>query len=54
MKSMDTISTRTRANVDLKALAHNIGALKRRCRDRVKVMAVVKANAYGHGDVEVA
>jgi len=42
----------TRVRVDLDALTHNLHAL--RARAGVPVMAVVKANAYGHGLVPVA
>jgi alanine racemase len=42
------------AIVDLDAIAHNIAAIKRHVGDRVIVMAVVKANAYGHGAEPVA
>ncbi len=42
----------TRVRVDLDALTHNLDAL--RAQARVPVMAVVKANAYGHGLVPVA
>jgi alanine racemase len=40
--------------VDLDAIAHNVAAIKRHVGDRVIVMAVVKANAYGHGAEPVA
>jgi alanine racemase len=42
----------TRIVVDLDAIAHNLAAI--RARTGVPVMAVVKANAYGHGLVPVA
>jgi alanine racemase len=42
----------TRIRVDLEALGHNLRAL--RAHAGVPVMAVVKANAYGHGLVPVA
>jgi alanine racemase len=42
----------TRIRVDLDALGHNLRAL--RAHAGVPVMAVVKANAYGHGLVPVA
>lgn len=42
----------TRVRVDLDALSHNLRAL--RAHAGVPVMAVVKANAYGHGLVPVA
>ncbi len=37
--------------VDLEAIRHNVRLLK---PERAQLMAVVKANAYGHGDVPVA
>jgi alanine racemase len=42
------------AEVDLNAIAHNVRELRRRTDPRAKFMAVVKANGYGHGAVEVA
>ena len=42
------------AEIDLDALANNIRRLKGRLNDSVKFMAVVKADAYGHGAVECA
>ena len=44
----------TWAEIDLKAYAHNIRELKRITRPPARLMAVVKANGYGHGAVEVA
>lgn len=44
----------TRIVVDLSAVQHNLRLLKQHAGPRVSVMAVVKANAYGHGAVEVA
>ncbi len=44
----------TWADVDLDALAHNVRQVKGFVGDRVQVMAVVKADAYGHGMVPVA
>lgn len=41
----------TWVEVDLDAIRHNVRTLK---PDRTELMAVVKANAYGHGDVAVA
>lgn len=40
--------------IDLQALLHNYRALKARCAPGVRFMAVVKADAYGHGLVPVA
>ena len=42
------------AEVDLKATAHNICELRRITNPKTRLMAVVKANAYGHGIIEVA
>lgn len=42
------------AVIDLDAIAHNVGTIKAYVGDRVELMAVVKANAYGHGAVPVA
>jgi alanine racemase len=40
--------------VDLEAIAQNLSVLKQYCGAGIEQMAVVKANAYGHGAVEVA
>ncbi|TEU17031.1 MAG: alanine racemase [Anaerolineales bacterium] len=44
----------TWAEVDLDAIAHNARGLKERAGKETELMAVVKANAYGHGAVPVA
>ena len=44
----------TWAEVNLDAYAHNIRELRRISRPPARLMAVVKANGYGHGSVEVA
>jgi alanine racemase len=44
----------TWAEIDLDALASNFRRVRERVGVRVKVMAVVKANAYGHGAVHCA
>jgi alanine racemase len=44
----------TWAEIDLNAYAHNIRELSRITRPPARLMAVVKANGYGHGAVEVA
>ena len=46
-------SGRTRAEIDLGAVRHNVKTLERKARDS-RLMAVVKADAYGHGAAEVA
>jgi len=47
---MDRVRT-TEALIDRSALAHNLREA-RRCAPRSRVLAVVKADAYGHGAVE--
>ncbi|MGI5816749.1 MAG: alanine racemase [Armatimonadota bacterium] len=44
----------TRVVVDPEALAHNTAAVRKRVSERARLMAVVKANAYGHGLVDAA
>lgn len=44
---------RTLAEIDLGAVRHNVRALKRRASDAL-LMAVVKADAYGHGSVPIS
>jgi alanine racemase len=51
MKSQNHL---TWAEVDLDAIAHNARGLKERAGEGTELMAVVKANAYGHGAVPVA
>ncbi|MBI4654166.1 MAG: alanine racemase [Nitrospirae bacterium] len=47
-------STITRAEIDLVALSHNLTVVKKKTKNKPSILAVVKANAYGHGAVEVA
>ena len=42
------------AQVDLKALRNNYQEIKKQLKPKVKLCAVVKADAYGHGAVPVA
>ena len=44
----------TWAEIDLNAYAHNIRELRRITQPAARLMAVVKANGYGHGAAEVA
>ena len=44
----------TYATINLAALAHNLSRIKRYLSPGCEVMAIVKANAYGHGSVEIA
>ena len=41
------------AEIDIDALIHNLREIKKRAGKR-KIMAVVKANAYGHGSMQLA
>jgi len=44
----------TWAEIDLNAYAHNIRELRRATQPQARLMAVVKANGYGHGAQEIA
>lgn len=44
----------TWAEINLTAIKHNVSHMKDHIGQNVQLMAVVKANAYGHGDIEVA
>lgn len=44
----------TKAIIDLQAIRNNVQNLRHHLREDVQIIAVVKANAYGHGDIEVA
>jgi alanine racemase len=42
------------AEIDLAALRHNISVIRRALEPRTKIMAVTKADAYGHGALPIA
>lgn len=44
----------TYAEIDLNKLKDNVREIKKTISPAVKLMAIVKANAYGHGSVEIA
>src|SRR5512139_3154047 len=44
----------TIAQIDLDALAHNFRQLRKRVPKGVKILAVVKADAYGHGALPIS
>ncbi|MDP8298630.1 MAG: alanine racemase [Candidatus Tantalella remota] len=44
----------TWAEIDLEAVRHNLSCIKGILADGMNVMAIVKANAYGHGITEVS
>ncbi|RLB04423.1 MAG: alanine racemase [Deltaproteobacteria bacterium] len=51
---MPLCSHPTRAEIDLGALAHNYHQLRNSIPPSVKLLAVVKADAYGHGSVPIS
>ncbi len=51
---MESTLKRTWAEIDLDALEHNYRTLRRRIGPHVKFLGVVKADAYGHGAVQVS
>ncbi|AMR09161.1 alanine racemase [Bacillus licheniformis] len=52
--SLKPFYRKTWAEIDLTALKENVRNMKRHIGEHVRLMAVVKANAYGHGDAQVA
>ena len=50
---MEIILFRTEAIIDSNNLIHNLSYIKNQLDDNVLMMPVVKANGYGHGDVEI-
>jgi alanine racemase len=53
-KGKPGIKRSTQAIIDLKAIAHNVSEVRKRVGRRRDLMAVVKADGYGHGSVEVS
>ena len=54
-ESFPVVATRpTRAEISRSAMRHNLGAIRALVGPDVDVLAVVKADAYGHGMVEAA
>ncbi|MCA0756766.1 alanine racemase [Paenibacillus sp. N4] len=51
---MDSFYRPTRVEISLDALQHNLKAFRSAMPQDCKLMASVKANAYGHGAVEIA
>ena len=51
---VDAAFAATHARIDLDAYADNVRAMRRQIGDEIELMAVVKANAYGHGMVPCA
>ncbi|NRT75586.1 MULTISPECIES: alanine racemase [Clostridium] len=44
---------RTYVKIDLEAILHNINEAKKRIEKSVKIMAIIKADGYGHGAAEL-
>ena len=53
-RTMASTLKRTWAEIDLDALEHNYKTLKAHVGESVKFMGIVKADAYGHGSVQVS
>lgn len=51
---MLTCSSRAWVEIDLSLIKHNIDEIQKLIPNKTKIMAIVKANAYGHGDVVVS
>ena len=51
---MGTYYRPTKAEISLNALQNNIEGFRARLNNGTKIMASVKANAYGHGAIEIA
>ncbi len=45
---------RVQANVNLEAIKHNLREMRKKLKSDTKLMAVIKADAYGHGSVALA
>ena len=54
MNILNALGRPTWAEIDLSLLGSNIREFQRMLPDNVKMMAVIKADGYGHGAVEVA
>ena len=49
---MLTSNTRSWVEIDLSKISHNVKEVQKLIPSTSKIMAIVKANGYGHGDVE--
>lgn len=54
VEMMSRTTKRTWVEIDLDAIVHNYQLVKKRVAPGCRVLAVIKADAYGHGAVEVA
>lgn len=53
MLDYNKLTDRTYVEIDVDALRHNINLARARVGSKVKILCLVKANAYGHGAVEI-
>ena len=51
---MHISSNRAVARISLSNILHNINEFKKLKSEKLKICAVVKADAYGHGSIEVS
>ena len=51
---MESLRPRVVAEVNIDAIKHNYGEIRKHVPSEVEMMAIVKADAYGHGSVQVA
>lgn len=54
LKTKEKVVPKTWVEISKSALRNNLNVFKRRIGKDVSIMAVVKANAYGHGLIEIA
>lgn len=50
---MDLAQGRCWAEIDLAAVHHNVAEIRKLIPETTKIMGIVKANAYGHGDIAI-
>jgi len=53
-EKLEAIAHQTTLEVDLNALIHNVNYFRSHLKPETKIMSMVKAYAYGSGDIEVA
>ena len=53
-KKQESAGRSTQAVINLKAVSYNVAEIRKRIGDRRDLMAVVKADGYGHGAVQVS
>jgi alanine racemase len=54
VSASDSVIRVTKAEVNLSKIGHNVSVIRALVQPGVRIMGVVKANAYGHGIIEVA